>query len=180
MPHRSRWTQGLPPPAQLKTYCREVLDRVLDKLAREPYDDAALYPYRLALAHEDMHGEALHYTLQTLGLAAPHELLAAMPEPKPGYAPSEIGFAGAAFEMGAKGAGFLFDNERQAHRFDIEPFAIDSTLATNAQFAAFVDDGGYDNRQFWSQEGAAWLLRQDRSAPRYWQRDGAQWRTVRF
>ena len=103
-------------------------------------------------------------------------------EPKPGYAPSEIGFTGAAFELGApaSGPGFVFDNERQPHRFDIKPFAIDSTLVTNAQFASFVDDGGYDNRQFWNQEGAAWLLRQDRSAPRYWQRDGAQWRTVRL
>ena len=182
VPHRSRWTLDLPPAAQLKTYCHEVLDRVLDKLAREPHDDAALYPYRLALAHEDMHGEALYYTLQTLGLAAPHDLLPTNFQPKPGYAPSEIGFTGAAFELGAPASrpGFVFDNERQPHRFDIKPFAIDSTLVTNAQFASFVDDGGYDNRQFWNQEGAAWLLRQDRSAPRYWQRDGAQWRTVRF
>ena len=60
--HRTRWTLDLPSPGALKTYCREVLDRILDRLARAPDTDAALYPYRLALAHEDMHGEALLYT----------------------------------------------------------------------------------------------------------------------
>ncbi|MFP5394220.1 MAG: acetamidase/formamidase family protein, partial [Gammaproteobacteria bacterium] len=71
VPHRARWTLDLPPGGALKTYCREVLDRMLDKLSREAGTDEALYPYRLALAHEDMHGEAFLYTLQTLGVAPP-------------------------------------------------------------------------------------------------------------
>src|ERR1035437_2065029 len=32
VPHRARWTLGLPSAGALKTYCDEVLDRVLDKL----------------------------------------------------------------------------------------------------------------------------------------------------
>ncbi|MES2350822.1 MAG: selenoneine synthase SenA, partial [Pseudomonadota bacterium] len=168
----------LPSTGALKTYCHEVLDRVLDKLSREPNDDAALYPYRLALAHEDMHGEALLYTLQTLGLAAPER---APRDEQALFAPSEIGFPGGTIQLGsAEGHGFAFDNERQAHAHRVTPFAIDSTLVSNAQYADFVADGGYDNRQFWSTAGADWLMRQDRSAPRYWQRDGGQWRTMRF
>lgn len=179
VPHRSRWTLDLPSPGALKTYCHEVLDRVLDKLSREPNTDEALYPYRLALAHEDMHGEALLYTLQTLGLAAPVRIAG---DGQPLYAPSEIGFPGGTLRLGcddAPGKGFVFDNERKAHDFRVARFSIDSTLVSNAQYADFVADGGYDNRQFWSQAGADWLMRQDRSAPRYWQRDGSQWRTVR-
>ena len=73
VPHDARWTLPLPSAGALKTYCHEVLDRVLDKLARagRRLTTQALYPYRLALAHEDMHGEALAMTLQTLGIAAP-------------------------------------------------------------------------------------------------------------
>jgi ergothioneine biosynthesis protein EgtB len=180
VPHRSRWTLDLPSPGALKTYCHEVLDRVLDKLSREPNTDAALYPYRLALAHEDMHGEALLYTLQTLGLAAP---VLAAGEEQSSYAPSEIGFPGGTLHLGSdalEGGGFVFDNERRAHQFRVAAFRIDSTLVSNAQYADFVADGGYDNRQFWSKAGAEWLMRQERSAPRHWQRDGSQWRTVRF
>lgn len=178
VPHRSRWTLDLPSSGALKTYCHEVLDRVLDKLSREPNDDAALYPYRLALAHEDMHGEAFLYTLQTLGLAAPPHLT----HDEQSYSqPAEIAFPGGTLQQGSVAeGGFVFDNERQAHPCYVPPFSMDSTLVSNAQFADFVADGGYDQRQFWSLAGSAWLMRQERSAPRYWQRDGGQWRTMRF
>jgi len=178
VPHRSRWTLDLPSTGGLKTYCHEVLDRVLDKLSREANDDHALYPYRLALAHEDMHGEAMLYTLQTLGLQAPQR--EGRGEPLL-FQPSEIAFPGGLLELGsAADGGFVFDNERGAHPHYVAPFTIDSGLVTNAQYADFVADGGYDNRQFWSPAGSAWLMRQERSSPRYWQRDGAQWRTTRF
>ena len=74
--HDSRWQLDLPAPAALKAYCAEVLDKIRARLAQTSDDDAALYPYRLVLAHEDMHGEALLYTLQTLGAAPPMQLSA--------------------------------------------------------------------------------------------------------
>jgi ergothioneine biosynthesis protein EgtB len=179
VPHRSRWNLDLPSTGGVKTYCHEVLDRVLDKLSREPNTDAALYPYRLALAHEDMHGEAYLYTLQTLGLQAPAHLMRDEPTP---VAPGEIGFPGGTIQLGCgpDANGFLFDNEKMAHAVRVEPFRMDGALVTNAHYMDFVADGGYDNRQFWSDAGAAWLMRQERSAPRYWQREGGEWITVRF
>ena len=173
---RSRWSLDLPTSGALKTYCHEVLDRVQGKLSRADHTDTALYPYRLALAHEDMHGEAFLYTLQTLGLSAPQE-------PTTAFAtPSEIAFPGATLELGRSNTdgGFSFDNESSAHPVHVTPFSIDSTLISNAQYADFVVDAGYQNPRFWSPAGSAWLMRQERSAPRYWQRDGDQWRTIRF
>lgn len=177
VPHRSRWTLDLPGAGALKTYCNEVQDRVLDQLGRVDATDAALYPYRLALAHEDMHGEALLYTLQTLGLAGPPELTH-VADPA---LPAQLGFSGATLQMGAApGAGFTFDNEKWAHPCYVAPFTIDADLVTNAQYCAFVDGSGYQNGHFWSPAGSAWLMRQERSSPRHWRRDGAQWRELRF
>jgi ergothioneine biosynthesis protein EgtB len=178
VPHRSRWTLDLPGSGALKTYCREVLDRTLDRLARAGPDDEALYPFRLALAHEDMHGEAFLYTLQTLGVAAPGRF-------EPGaVAPARalpIAVAGGAFTLGgAPQAGFVFDNEQQGHLCNIAPFQIDASLVTNARYLDFVEEGGYQNPRYWNAAGRAWLMRQQRSAPRYWQRAGGQWSTVRF
>ncbi|MES2315851.1 MAG: selenoneine synthase SenA [Pseudomonadota bacterium] len=176
VPHRTRWTLDLPSPGALKTYCHEVLDRTLDKLSREPCTDEALYPYRLALAHEDMHGEALLYTMQILGVPAPMLQLA------PPLVPSAaIAYPGGTIMLGAAhDGGFVFDNERQAHACYVAPFEIDAGPVTNAQYAEFMEDGGYQNRQFWSVAGSAWLMQQERSSPRYWQRDAGQWRALRF
>lgn len=181
VPHDARWTLPLPRAGALKTYCHEVLDRVLDKLARlAGADDAALYPYRLALAHEDMHGEALLVTLQTLDLAAPALLPGA---PAPSWAQGEIRFPGGTLQLGsAPDQGFVFDNEKWRHPCYVPAFTMDSTLVSNAQFQDFVEDDGYRQAQFWSVGGRRWLQRQEqeRGAPRDWWREAHQWRCRRF
>jgi iron(II)-dependent oxidoreductase len=179
VPHRSRWTLDLPTTGGVKTYCHEVLDRVLDKLTREANVDEALYPYRLALAHEDMHGEAFLYTLQTLGLAPPEQLPY---RPQVIAGPGDIRFPGGTLQLGVppETPGFAFDNEKHAHPIYVAPLRMDAGLVTNAQYMDFIADGGYDNRQFWSTAGAQWLMRQERSAPRYWSREDGTWRTTRF
>ncbi|CAN7437747.1 selenoneine synthase SenA [Pseudoduganella sp. LjRoot289] len=178
VPHGARWNLDLPSAGALKTYCHEVLDRTLDQLSRAGDSDTELYPYRLALAQEDMQGEAMLAALQTLGLAVP----AGLARDEPFWPqPSEIGFPGGTLHMGSGGeGGFVFDNELQAFPCYVPSFRMDAALVTNAQYADFVADGGYDKRQYWSAAGNAWLMRQERSAPRYWQRDGGVWRTMRF
>ena len=182
--HRTRWALDLPSTGAIKTYCNEVLERILARLSREPDDDAALYPYRLALAHEDMHGEALLYTIQTLGIAVdPDALRRVKPAQRPGPVAGEIAFAGGSFVRGGdQSRGFVFDNERDATSCKVAPFAIDAGLVTNGAFAAFVRDGGYQNPALWSEAGRAWLMEQERSAPRYWERagDGDGWQTRVF
>ncbi len=177
VPHRARWTLGLPGAGALKTYCHEVHDRVLDKLSREK-DDTGLAPYRLVLAHEDMHGEAFAYTMQTLGVAWPAQYAG---RPIPSWAQGEIRFPGGTIEMGGRpDAGFVFDNEKWAHPSYVPAFSMDSTLVSNAQFTDFVDDNGYQQPQFWTAAGRAWLMLQEQSAPRDWRRDGKRWYCERF
>jgi ergothioneine biosynthesis protein EgtB len=183
--HDTRWALGLPAPGAIKSYCREVLERMLERLARMPddaqVDDAALYPWRLALAHEDMHGEALLYTLQTLDAAAPAGFTDAPARGGDARAGADIAFEAASFLRGGEQArGFVFDNERQAAPCRVAPFAIDAQLVSNAAYLAFVEDGGYRQERHWSEAGRAWLLAQRRAAPRYWQRDEAGWSTLRF
>jgi iron(II)-dependent oxidoreductase len=178
VPHRARWTLGLPSAGAMKTYCHEVLDRVLDKLGRAGGGDAALYPYRLALAYEDMRGETLAHMLQTLGVILPPQLAA---HSIPAWAQGEIRFPGGTIELGSRpDGGFVFDNEKWAHDCYVPAFTMDSTLVSNVQYSEFIADGGYERPQFWSLAGRDWLMRRDRSAPRDWMRDGKQWRCERF
>lgn len=168
VPHRTRWALDLPAPGAIQAYCDEVLDRILERLAGEPDDDAALYPYRLALAHEDMHGEALLYTMQTLGVALQSGMAGKLTAPPP---VAEIAFAGGSFLRGGEQSyGFVFDNEKAAAGCRVAPFAIDSALVPNARYLAFVEDGGYQDPGHWSDAGRAWLMQSAQAAPRYWRR----------
>lgn len=176
--HASRWSLELPSTGALKTYCHEVLDRVLDKLGRTRNDAQALYPYRLALAYEDMRGEALVQGLQMFSIPAPQQV---EQRDLPSWAQGEIRFPGGTIELGSKpDSGFVFDNEKWAHPCHVPAFTMDSTLVSNAQYGEFIDDGGYQKPQFWSNAGRAWLMASDRSAPVDWIRDSHRWRCMRF
>lgn len=168
----------LPKAGQLITYKNEVLDRVLDKLSRTANTDDGLYPYRMALAHEDTHAEYWTTLLQTLGLRAP---LAMERHVTPPWAQGEIRVPGGSLLMGsAPGDGFVFDVEKWAHLVYVPGFVIDTNLISNAQFAEFVEDNGYQRPQYWSISGKQWLMQQERSAPLHWSRDGNWWQCARF
>lgn len=176
--HSTRWQLDLPDTATIKKYADEVLNRILDRLARLPNDAAALYPYRLVLAHEDMHGEAFAYTLQTLGLAASPQLAA---HTFPLAPQLQLHCDGGTFQLGSPAADeFIFDNEKWAHQITLPAYSINSTLVTNAQYKNFMQDGGYGKLQFWDDAGRAWLATTQRAAPRYWRRDGELWLCERF
>src|SRR6185437_120323 len=136
---------------------------------------------KLALLHEDMHGEALLMTLQALALPAP--ALGAMELPKSAIdPPRDIAFAGGEFLLGAprETRAFVFDNEKWAHPVRVDPFSMSSLPVLQGDFAAFVDEGGYERREWWSDAGWAWREREGLRAPRHWKRDGAAWTARRF
>ncbi|MHB1238592.1 MAG: selenoneine synthase SenA [Gallionella sp.] len=173
--HATRWKLDLPDSAAIKRYADEVLRRILEKLAHAPDDATALYPFRLVLAHEDMHGEAFAYTLQTLGLTAPTILAeTAWPGTRGSSTPPrDLHFADTTFQLGSPVTHeFVFDNEKWAHPVRLPAFDISSTLVSNREYRQFMLEGGYDEPRFWSAAGQAWLAHTKRYAPRYWQRDG--------
>lgn len=79
-------------------------------------------------------------------------------------------------EIGHGSDGFFFDNETPRHRQFVEAFALASRLVTNAEYAAFVDDGGYRNPALWLSEGWDWVRTQNLMQPLYWHRpDDTAW-----
>jgi ergothioneine biosynthesis protein EgtB len=57
------------------------------------------------------------------------------------------------------------------------PYEIGSRLVTNAEWAAFIDDGGYRTPTLWLSDGWAWVQRCGIEAPLYWRRDDSGWTT---
>ncbi|MGZ5582592.1 MAG: selenoneine synthase SenA [Usitatibacter sp.] len=164
VPHDSRWRLAYPPARELFAYMDATLDATLNALASTPEDGR--YFFELALLHEDMHGEALLMTLQTLGLPAPP--VGRDPPPSPPSPDADVEFAGGDFIQGTgRDCGqFIFDNEKWAHPVRLAPFAIAKRPVSQGEFAAFVDDVGGEAPRHWRREGSQWLVRRfDRWAP---------------
>ena len=68
--HDDRWDLPMYTRPGILTYMAEVQGASLEALSG-PHLEQDLYFARLVLAHEDMHGEALTYTRQTLGYRVP-------------------------------------------------------------------------------------------------------------
>jgi ergothioneine biosynthesis protein EgtB len=78
--------------------------------------------------------------------------------------------------IGYDGTGFAFDNEYPRHDELIRPFRIANRLVTNAEYLAFIADGGYHRPELWLSDG--WTAVRDRGweAPLYWaEHEGARW-----
>jgi formylglycine-generating enzyme required for sulfatase activity len=143
-----------PEPQRLRHYLGETLELTLDLLAHAEQDDAGLYFFRLALLHEDRLGEAL---VEMLDAGVPP----ARPEREPIWLPSQRWALGS-----ARGPGFVPHNQRWAHEVALPEFEIDAQPVNWRQFVEFAEDGGYDHRAWWGDEGWAWLQAGARRAPR--------------
>jgi iron(II)-dependent oxidoreductase len=169
--HDTRWHLELPTVPGVYAYLANTLERTLEAVARTPRDGDR-YFFELALLHEDMHGEALLMTLQTLGLPAPN-----LPglQPARARAPArDVEFAGGPFAMGSapECGRFVFDNEKWEHEMHVAPFAMSSRVVTQGEYADFCRDRGAGIPEHWRRDGEQLQVRQfdrwmpmDRDAP---------------
>lgn len=75
-------------------------------------------------------------------------------------------------EIGWDGEGFAFDNERPRHTVFLRDFLIARRPVDNAQYAAFIEDGGYARPELWLSDGWKTAQKEGWSAPLYWERQG--------
>jgi ergothioneine biosynthesis protein EgtB len=181
--HERRWRLPLPSLDGTLDYMGEVERALIARLKNERASPEESYLYQLTSFHEDMHDEAFLYSRQTLAYPAPDLSDGAHPaDAEAGPWPGDVEVAGGTWRLGAAPeAGFAFDNEKWAHPVVLQRFRIARAPVTNAEFAAFVEDGGYRQRRFWMDEGWRWRESADAQAPIYWRRaDGGHWNVRRF
>jgi iron(II)-dependent oxidoreductase len=167
------------PPVEARRFCREVRGRVLDRLSRsevDPFD--SLFDVAMVVSHEQQHDETMLQTLQIrsgpplLGTGTP------LPPGRPTVTGTSVLVPGGEFVLGVDAADepFSLDNERPAHRVDVPTFRIGRVPVTNAEYAAFVADGGYATPRWWSDRGWAHRTEAGLERPQYWGPDGTRTR----
>lgn len=58
-------------------------------------------------------------------------------------------------------------DEQPLRQVKISAFAIDRTPVTNKEFRMFMEDGGYENPDFWTSEGWDYLRTSELRQPNY-------------
>ena len=172
VPHATRWSLALPDAAATQADLATQLHTTLALLLAADTSDDALYFFRLALLHEDMHHEAALYMAHSLGLVIDD----ARWQPKPLTATRQtLPLAAALWTLGNAEPGFAFDNELGTHPVALPACQIDSQVRLWADYLPFVDAGGYHQPQWWGAQGRAWLAAGQRQSPRYTRRQGSTW-----
>lgn len=166
--------------AEVLDYRRRVDAAVLGLLEGGADPDIEV---RVALGceHEQQHQELLvtdikHVLAQNPLAPAWRELPA--PDMRPPARPAWTRHAGGLVEIGHSGDGFAFDNEFPRHRVYLEDFELAERPVTNAEYAEFVADGGYENAALWLSDGWARVQSEGWRRPLYWREDGASEFTV--
>jgi ergothioneine biosynthesis protein EgtB len=157
-------------------YRNDVDRRVLRLL--ESRFDAVAELLELGLQHEQQHQELIvtdaKHLLSLNPLLPSYGLALDSPTPASGALAFE-NFPAGLVEIGHDGPGFCFDNETPRHRQFLEAFAISKRLVTNAEYCAFIEDGGYEKPEHWLSEGWDWVRAQAIRHPLYWRQEGRRW-----
>ena len=168
-PRASRVDLPLLSPVQAHRYLETVRAKVFDALDVLPADDPG-FTFALVASHENQHDETM---LQALNLRTGAPLLQArtgLPTGRTGLAGTSVLVPGGPFTLGVDAASepFSLDNERPSFTVDVPAFRIGRVPVTNAEWFAFIDDGGYQRPELWSERG--WQHRQQAGlvAPQFW------------
>ena len=129
---------------------REYMDAVRERALEAPVERAARArdPARAPAHRDDAAGDGAGRSPAAV-VHGP-----ATPSPAPGWrwSRSPRGRSRSA----APPEGFAYDNERPRHTASTARFTIARTPVTNATWLTFAEGGGYERREWWSDEGWAW------------------------
>jgi len=146
--------------ADARAYLTAVRERTLATLARAGLGDG--FVWEMVLRHELLHSETMRQTMAIADLLSPDDR-AKLNRPMDGPEEMEdwVEIPAGPLAMGAGEEVFAYDNERPRHTVEVPAFAIAHRPVSNASWMRFSEGGGYERREWWSQEGWAWKEEHD-------------------
>ncbi len=149
---------------------RQQIDEAMQALLSRAPDSEVLRLSEIGLQHEQQHQELLLTDIKHLLFCNP--LLPAYREQSaPAVSAGEDGWLevdGGLHEIGSRAEAFAYDNETPRHQVLLRPCAISRRLVSNADYLAFIEDGGYREPAHWLSDGWDWLQGHELAAPLYW------------
>ncbi len=168
-------------PAAARRYIHEVRGRALDIVQALDFDGdvpllAGGFVVGLVVQHEHQHDETMLATLQLMDSPGYRPVAPPPPQAAAGRSAArrEVHVAAGRFEMGTDDEAWAYDNERPRHSVEVPAFWIDRWPVTNAEYQAFMADGGYRRPELWDPEGWVFASRESLEAPKFWSPGGSR------
>jgi ergothioneine biosynthesis protein EgtB len=191
-PRHPRPQRGLvtrPGIAEIARYRIYVQKAVLHRLTEGLLDDRALDLVELGCHHEQQHQELLLMDAKHLLSGHPFSPVYMNRAVEPDVPSAPLTWRhidGGLVEFGhdgpspsrAKHDPFAFDNEGPRHTVLLQPFEIAERAVTNADWLAFMADGGYETPELWLSDGWARVQADGWHSPAYWRaEEDGHWTT---
>lgn len=173
----NRGLMSRPPVREVLAYRAYVTQEVLELMENDRLDPEVSDRMVLGINHEQQHQELLVYDLKYILGNQP-----TFPVYGDGFQTNSVSgqskwirIPEGVYEVGFDGNGFSFDNESGRHKVYLQEFEISDQLVSNGEFLEFIKAGGYQNFDFWLDEGLAFIKKENISAPLYWYKMDGKW-----
>lgn len=162
---------------EVKNYRAAVRARVVQLIESLPLSlpinwQSPWWPIVMGIEHERIHLETSTVLIRQHELSKVQKLPQWPICPDTGLAPANklITVAAGTVKLGkdVDDAYYGWDNEYGHHQAEIAEFKASQYLVSNQEFLEFVEDGGYEKPQFWSEEGNAWRQFTQAKHPTFW------------
>jgi 5-histidylcysteine sulfoxide synthase len=135
-------------------------------------DDSAMWIILMGIEHERIHIE----TSLVLHRQMPLKFIKDVAEfnlcTHSSVAPKNemVAVDGAKVRLGKDKTHMLYgwDNEYGTYSEVVQDFEVSKYLVSNGEFMEFVKDGGYQNKEFWDEEGWEFLKKSNAQYPHFW------------
>lgn len=174
-----------PSVAEVKAYRDSVRELVLNLIDTAPLDlpvswDHPWWAIVMGIEHERIHLETSSVLIRQhcLSRVKPHAQWPACKQT--GVAPVNalitVPAGSIAFTKTHANPYYGWDNEYGSRTAEVAEFQASRYLVSNQEFFDFVEDGGYQNHGYWSDEGSAWQKYAHAEAPAFWVPSAHGWR----
>jgi 5-histidylcysteine sulfoxide synthase/putative 4-mercaptohistidine N1-methyltranferase len=164
----------------LRTYRIKVKERVLDYIEQTPLQlpitwESPFWPIIMGIEHQRIHIETSSVLIRQLSLKHIQSQKLWEPCSLDSEVPTNqmLPLKGGPVKMGRSenhkaDAYYGWDNEYGTHQTNLNDFLCSQFVVSNGEFKEFMDEGGYKNPQWWTQEGWDWKNFKNATMPTFW------------
>jgi iron(II)-dependent oxidoreductase len=167
----------------VRGYVQQIRGALDEKLANRDLESGGRNGFstetllNVAIEHRLMHVETLAYMLHQLPLerkVAPPPV-ACLTTERVNHRMIEIPSGATTLGLARADDAFGWDNEFEAHSASVPAFEIDKYKVTNRQYLEFIDAGGYEARDLWTDADWKWKSANEISHPVFWKKQNDSW-----